>query len=167
MGGTFAPVIREFLGSEKFKKLAVSTQTNYRHTLTLAEHPDTLGAVPVEELRPALVQAFLDGFSDRPAQQKCAQTALKSLEKWAIVRDKLPYPITLGTEAPGGPAGMSRGRMSMSRSPSSTPSRTLRGSSRSPPTRGSAAPISCGWARPISRTTKGGRGSTSPSARPG
>jgi integrase len=105
MGGTFAPVIREFLGSEKFKKLAVSTQTNYRHTLTLAEHPDTLGAVPVEELRPALVQAFLDGFSDRPAQQKCAQTALKSLEKWALVRDKLPYPITLGTEAPGGTGG--------------------------------------------------------------
>jgi integrase len=105
MVGTFAPVIREFLGSEKFKKLAVSTQTNYRHTLTLAEHPDTLGAVPVEELRPALVQAFLDGFSDRPAQQKCAQTALKSLEKWAIVRDKLPYPITLGTEAPGGTGG--------------------------------------------------------------
>jgi integrase len=51
------------------------------------------------------VQAFLDGFSDRPAQQKCAQTALKSLEKWAIVRDKLPYPITLGTEAPGGTGG--------------------------------------------------------------
>jgi integrase len=105
MSDTFAAVIRGFLASEKFQKLARSTQVNYRHTLTLAEHPDTLGAVPVEEMRPALVQAFLDGFADRPAQQKCAQTALKSLEKWALVRDKLPFPVTLGTEAPGGTGG--------------------------------------------------------------
>jgi integrase len=33
------------------------------------------------------------------------QTAIKSLEKWAIVRDLLPCPITLGTEAPGGTGG--------------------------------------------------------------
>lgn len=104
-GDVFASVIRGFLASEKFKKLAPSTQVNYRHNLTMAEHPDTLGSVPVEELRPALVQAFLDGYADRPAQQKCAQTALKSLEKWALVRDHLPYPITLGTEAPGGTGG--------------------------------------------------------------
>lgn len=104
-GDVFASVIREFLASEKFKKLAKSTQVNYRHNLLMAEHFDTLGGVPVEELRPALVQAFLDGYADRPAQQKCAQTALKSLEKWALVRDKLPFPITLGTEAPGGTGG--------------------------------------------------------------
>jgi integrase len=101
----FASVIKGFLASEKFLKLARSTQVSYRHTLTLAEHPDTLGSVPIEEMRPALVQAFLDGFADRPAQQKCAQTALKSMEKWALVRDKLPFPITLGTEAPGGTGG--------------------------------------------------------------
>jgi integrase len=104
-GDVFAKVIREFLMSEKFKKLARSTQVNYRHNLTMAEHPDTLGAVPIEEMRPALVQAFLDGYADRPAQQKCAQTALKSMEKWALVRDKLPFPITLGTEAAGGDGG--------------------------------------------------------------
>lgn len=101
----FAAVIREFLGSEKFRALAPKTQESYRYNLLMAEHPDTLGGVPVDEMRPALVQAFLDGFADRPAQQKCAQTALKSLEKWAIVRDKLPFPITLGTEAPGGTGG--------------------------------------------------------------
>jgi integrase len=56
-------------------------------------------------MRPALVQAFLDGYADRPAMQKVAQTALKSLEKWAIVRDRLPNPITLGTEAPGSDGG--------------------------------------------------------------
>ena len=101
----FSSVINEFLASEKFRKLARSTQVNYRHNLLLAERPDTLGNVPVMELRPALVQAFLDGYGDRLAQQKCAQTALKSLEKWALVRDKLPGAITLGTEAPGGTGG--------------------------------------------------------------
>lgn len=101
----FAAVIRAFIASPKFANLAASTQVNYRYTFRLAEMPDTLGAIPVEELRPALVQGFLDGFADRPAQQKCVQTALKSLEKWALVRDLLPYPITLGTEAPGGTGG--------------------------------------------------------------
>jgi integrase len=78
---------------------------SYRYAFRLAEQPEILGAVPVEEMRPALVQGFLDGFADRPGQQRCVQTALKSLEKWAMVRDLLPYPITLGTEAPGGVGG--------------------------------------------------------------
>jgi integrase len=101
----FASVIRAFLASPKFAGLASSTQTNYRHLLTLAEEPDGLGSVSVEEMRPSLVQAFLDGLADTPATQKCAQTALKSLERWAIVRDLLPRSITLGTEAPGGDGG--------------------------------------------------------------
>jgi integrase len=95
----FASVIRAFLGSPKFQSLAPGTQTNYRHLLTLAEEPDGLGSVPVEEIRPALVQAFLDGLADKPGTQLNAQTALKALEKWAIVRDLLPRPITLGTES--------------------------------------------------------------------
>jgi integrase len=98
----FAVVIRAFQASPKFQALALSTRVSYGHTFRLAERPDTLGALSVEEIRPALVQAFLDGFADRPGQQRCAQTALKSLEKWALVRDLLPYPITTGTEAPGG-----------------------------------------------------------------
>lgn len=101
----FASVVRGFLASDKFAKLARSTQSNYRHNLELAMHPDTLGNVPVDELRPALVQAFLDGYGGKPAQQKVAQTALKSLERWAIVRDKLRHQIMLGTEAPGGTGG--------------------------------------------------------------
>jgi integrase len=102
---TFAAVIRAFLVSPKFEALARSTQVHYRHLLLLAQRPDTLGAVPVDEMRPALVQAFLDGLSDRPAQQKCAQTAIKSMERWALVRDLLPRAISTGTEAPGGDGG--------------------------------------------------------------
>jgi integrase len=104
-GETFAAVIRQYVISPKFLTLASSTQANYRHLLSLAERPDTLGAVPIDEMRPALVQAFLDGLSDKPATQKCAQTAIKSLEKWAIVRDLLRRPISTGTEAPGGDGG--------------------------------------------------------------
>src|SRR5262245_7951579 len=101
-GGTFAQVIRAYLASPKFDSLAKSARTGYRYLLGLAEQPATLGAYPVDVIRPALVQAFLDGLADRPAQQRNAQTALKAVEKWAIVRDLLPYPITMGTEAPGG-----------------------------------------------------------------
>lgn len=102
---SFASVIQRYLLSDKFHKLAKSTQTSYRHLLELADDPDALGAVSVDVIRPALVQAFLDGFADRPAQQKCAQTAIKALERWALVRDFLPRPISLGTEAPGGTGG--------------------------------------------------------------
>ncbi len=104
-GGTFAAVIRAYLSSPKFAALARSTRAHYAHLLGLAERPDTLGAIPVDVIRPALVQAFLDGLADRPAQQKSAQVALKAVEKWATVRDLLPYPITTGTEAPGGTGG--------------------------------------------------------------
>jgi len=73
--------------------------------LLLAEQRDCLGSVPIEEMRPALVQAFLDGLADRPATQKNARVAMKSLERWAIVRDLLPRPITMGTEIIGSDGG--------------------------------------------------------------
>lgn len=104
-GGTFAEVIRQFMVSNKFLALAKSTQENYGHPLKIAQLPESLGAVLIEDMRPALVQAFLDGLADRPAAQKSAQTAMKSLEKWALVRDLLPHPITTGTEAPGSDGG--------------------------------------------------------------
>jgi hypothetical protein len=66
-GGTFATVIRAYLSSPKFDSLAKSTRVGYRYLLGLAEQPETLGAYPVDVIRPALVQAFLDGLADRPA----------------------------------------------------------------------------------------------------
>lgn len=103
--GCFAAVIRAYRASDKYGKLAKSTKSNYGKPLSVAERPDTLGALSIYEVRPSLVQAFLDGFADRPAAQKSAQTALKALEKWALVRDLLPHPITTGTEAPGSDGG--------------------------------------------------------------
>ena len=104
-GVTFAQVIRAYLVSPKFDALSHNTRVSYGYLLRLAERPDTLGGLLVDVIRPALVQAFLDGFADRLATQKCAQTALRAVEKWALVRDLLPYPITTGTEAPGSSGG--------------------------------------------------------------
>lgn len=97
MAGKFAHVITEFLASSKYERLKPATKYNYRHALTLAQV--ILGPKSIEEIRPSLVQAFLDGLSDFPGKQTNARAAIKALEKWALVRDLLPRSITLGTEA--------------------------------------------------------------------
>lgn len=96
--GSFAAVIRAYLASPKFTALAPETQRNYRTFLAMAEHPETLGAFSTLEVRPSLIQAFLDGLAATPGRQKNARTALKAVEKFALVRDLLPYPIMTGTE---------------------------------------------------------------------
>ena len=103
--GTFAEVIRAYLASPRFQGLSPETQRSYRRTLALAELREGLGGVPVDQMRPALCQAFLDAFHDRPAAQHKAKRILAAVERWAIVRDLLPRSITLGTEAPGSDGG--------------------------------------------------------------
>lgn len=107
---TFGEVIDAYLNSPKFDDLQPSTRTSYAYLLRIAKLPDVLGSSPTDiahpdHIRPSQVQAYLDHFADRPAQQKCAQTAIKAVEKWATVRDLLKRPISMGTEAPGGQGG--------------------------------------------------------------
>jgi integrase len=94
----FAAVIRAFMASPKFQGYSPATREVWGRELRLAERPDTLGAISVNVIRPALVQAFMDGMSDRPGKQTAALAALRQLERWGIVRDLLPQPITLGLE---------------------------------------------------------------------
>ena len=101
----FAMVIKAYLDSTKFQSLGKETQRGYRRYLVLAEHPNALGAIPVDVLGPPQVQEFLDGLDDTPGAQKFARTALQALEKWAVVRAKLPRQITLGTEIVGSDGG--------------------------------------------------------------
>jgi integrase len=96
--GCFAMVIRAFLNSPKFNGYSAATQATWGRELRFAERPDTLGAVSIDRIRPALVQAFLDGFSDRRGKQQVSLRALRQLERWAIVRELLPSPITIGVE---------------------------------------------------------------------
>jgi integrase len=103
--GSFASVIRAFMCSPKFDALSRSTRVSWAHYLSIAELPETLGAISVDVIRPALVQAFLDGFADRPGAQRSALIAIKAVEKWALVRDLLPFPITHGCEIIGSSGG--------------------------------------------------------------
>jgi integrase len=82
----------------RFQGYSPATREVWGRELRLAERPDTLGAISVNVIRPALVQAFMDGMSDRPGKQAAALAALRQLERWGIVRDLLPQPITLGVE---------------------------------------------------------------------
>jgi integrase len=102
---SFAAVIRAYLASPKFQGLGKNTQYNYRRYLKIAEHPEVLGAFAVGVIRPAVVQEFLDGLADRPGIQQCARVAIKAVEKWALTRDLLPFPITTGTEIVGSDGG--------------------------------------------------------------
>lgn len=105
VAGTFAAVIRAYMTSAKFQGYSANTRDMWGRELKLAELPETLGALSVHVIRPSLVQAFLDGFSDRPGKQSAALTALRQLEKWAIVRDLLVHPITTGIEIEGSDGG--------------------------------------------------------------
>lgn len=100
----FAAIIRAYLTSPRFLAYEENTRALWGRELRFASHPDCLGAVSLQSIRPSLVQAFLDGLDGRPGKQAASLTALKALEKWAVVRDILPRSITLGVET-GRPKG--------------------------------------------------------------
>lgn len=99
----FGEVIDLYLDSPKFRGLAVGTQSNYARLLLFAKK--ALGHVPASVIRPAIVQGLLDGMASDPGRQINTRVALKAVEKWAVVRDHLLHPITLGTEVVGGGDG--------------------------------------------------------------
>lgn len=101
---SFAALVRAFLASPKFANYSDGTRETWGRELRFAAHPDCLGTTSLQVVRPALVQAFLDGLDGRPGKQAVAYSALKQLEGWALVRDLLPRPIMTGvrTERPQG-----------------------------------------------------------------
>lgn len=101
--GHFAAVIRDFLSSERFESLGVATKENWLRELKLAEK--VLGHFTADEMRPALVQGYLDGLATKPGKQMVAHAALLQVGNWGIVRDRLSMPITLGCELIGSDGG--------------------------------------------------------------
>jgi integrase len=101
---SFYALVRAFKASAKFTGLAKATQDLWGRELDFACRPNCLGTVSLDVIRPALVQGYLDGWDDKPGKQAAALAAFKALEKWAIVRDILQRPITLGVET-GKPQG--------------------------------------------------------------
>lgn len=102
MPGNFNTVIQEYLAVLKATPdETISQSTKYRRKLELELVGQSLGSFPVEQIRPALIQAHLDALRDFPGKQMSAREAIKALEKWAIVRDRLPHAITIGTDIIG------------------------------------------------------------------
>lgn len=101
---SFAAVIRAYQASPKFAALAESTRRLYNGVLRMAEE-GSIGRTHVNEIRPALVQAFLDGLAETPGTASIARTAISAVQKWALVRDLLPFPITTGTSTEASDGG--------------------------------------------------------------
>lgn len=94
----FAAIVRAFMESPKFMGYSESTKDTWSRELRFVARPDCLGMVSRQDIRPALVQAVIDGLTGRPGKQAALYAALKQLEKWAVVRDLLPRQIVLGVE---------------------------------------------------------------------
>jgi integrase len=101
---SFYELVRAYKNSPKFKGMAEATQDLWGRELDFACRPNCLGAIALDQIRPALVQGYLDGWDDKPGKQAAALAAFKALEKWAIVRDLLSRSITIGVET-GSPTG--------------------------------------------------------------
>lgn len=97
--GSFAAVIRGFLNSPDFTSNAKSTQDGWGRELRLVQ--THLGSKSKEEIRPSVIQEFLDGLADWPGKQLLALSALKQLDQWAVLRDHLKFPCTFGCKAIG------------------------------------------------------------------
>lgn len=100
---SYASVIRAFMSSPNFTKNARATQSSWRNELVLAE--THIGHISNHEIRPSIVQAFLDGLAGTPGKQKVALCALKQVDKWALVRDRLMTPAAYGCEIVGSDDG--------------------------------------------------------------
>lgn len=87
------------MASPNFTKNSAATQSSWRHELTLAE--EILGHFSNNEIHQADIQQFLDGIAEYPGKQMVALTALKQVDKWALVRRKLATPVTFGCEVLG------------------------------------------------------------------
>lgn len=100
---SYGQVIRAYRSSPKFTGTSSATQVSWNRELELAE--EHLGHLSNREICPADVQDFLDGIAEYPGKQKVALTALRQVDKWALVRRKLDTPVTFGCEAPGSDGG--------------------------------------------------------------
>ena len=107
MENTFAAVIRTFMASAYWDSLKENTRKSWgRELLLIAASADGLGGVPVDQVRPKLVQAWLEGFADRPGKQHACLNVLRRLAKWAGVKELLPGgDITFGCTINRGKGG--------------------------------------------------------------
>jgi hypothetical protein len=104
---TFASVVREFMTTDIWKGYSDSTKRTWGRELTDAiEDPDDgLGDILVHNLTPPDVQEYLDSIAEWPAKQAVTLRALRRLDSWAGLRNKLPRQVTFGCEVIGSQGG--------------------------------------------------------------
>lgn len=103
-GETFEALCREYQTSTKFRSFGLATQNLWGRELQFACR--VLGNTPFRDVRPDIVQGYLDGWADKPAKQKVALAAFRALEKWASVRYRLGYGhFVYGVEVEGSSGG--------------------------------------------------------------
>lgn len=85
--------------SPNFTHNTQSTQVGWRRELTAVEN--CIGHLSNQEMRPAIIQAYLDGVASKPGKQMLTLAILKQLDRWAVVREKLAFPCTYGCEVIG------------------------------------------------------------------
>lgn len=112
-GETFGDVVRAYLEAAKAgqvpRQLEPSTLKGYtrlanKYLLTESD-PESVCHVRANEIDPYLVQAVLDGLSDKPGAQINLRTLIQAVEAWAIVRRRLPRQITTGVVVRGSDGG--------------------------------------------------------------
>lgn len=82
---------------EGFKaKLAAGTQYRYTRALKLARK--AWGSLPAEGLRPAHVQALIDGLASTPGKAREFLGVMRALSAWARARDKIQSSLVEGVK---------------------------------------------------------------------
>jgi hypothetical protein len=73
--GSFYDLCGRFIESEVFRGYTMGTQDLWSRELRFACAPNCLGDISLTDIRPALVQGYLDGWSDKPgnhmAKRRC------------------------------------------------------------------------------------------------
>jgi len=110
----FASLVESFMSSPQFQELAENSKQLWGRELKQAGDLANLGIFSLKEIRPSLVQKYLDGLNGRPGKQAAALAALKAIDRWGTKRDKLQRQITFGVETnrpEGGHVPWSRGQV--------------------------------------------------------
>jgi integrase len=103
MTQTFATLAAAFVSRREFRATAASTQIGWERELQWLTAG--LGHLPLDELKPSIVQLRFDELSDRPGRQHVARTVLRLVEKWALKRELISRPLTTDLEIGTSDAG--------------------------------------------------------------
>lgn len=93
MGDNLAKVIDLYVESDRYKRLGDGSRDYYYRSLMLVRK--SIGDMPVDDVKPYVIQAILDELTDHPGKQQNVCASIKAMESWALLRNLLPHAITV------------------------------------------------------------------------